>query len=92
MYETAETDQQRENAVVHLQQLDALDEIDALHEVIATYRERAGSAPGSWQELIQAGFLTGIPRDPTGSPYVYDATTQEVGLSQDSELGILPTQ
>jgi len=92
MYENADSDQQRQNAVTHMKQLDALDQIDELHEVIAAYRKRVGDAPKSWQDLIAAGFLTGVPHDPTGSPYVLDSATQEVELSPGSTLGILPTQ
>ena len=92
LYETAETDQQRDNAVIHLRQLDALDQIDILRETITTYHENTDAYPSSWQELIQAGFLKGAPLDPTGSPYVLDSTTHDVELSPASTLGVLPTR
>jgi hypothetical protein len=90
LYDTAETSQQRENAVAHLMQLDALDQMDALRRVVAAYRERAGRGPKNWQELVAAGMLNGIPADPTGAPYVLDEATGEVRTSPDTGLGLLP--
>lgn len=92
MYDNAETDQQRENAVVHMKQLDALDQIDELHAIVASYRDKVGDDAASWQDLIAAGFLNGVPHDPTGSPYRYDPATGEVALSPGSALGVLPTR
>jgi len=92
MYDAASSDQQRDNAITHLRQLDALDEIDALHEIIASYRERAGAYPTSWQVLIAAGYLKEVPVDPSGAPYTLDGATHEVKLSAGSTLGILPTR
>lgn len=90
LYDVAETSQQRENAVAHLMQLDALDQMDALRRVVAAYRERSGRGPQNWQELVAAGMLSGIPLDPTGAPYVLDGTTGEVSTSPETGLGLLP--
>lgn len=92
LYETAETDQQRDNAVTHMKQLDALDDMDRLREVIETYRKNTGAYPKNWQELMEAGLLRHVPLDPTGSPYVLDPETHEVELSSSSTLGVLPTR
>jgi hypothetical protein len=92
MYENAETDQQRDNAVVHMKQLDALDAIDELHEIIALYREKTGDYPKRWDDLIAGGLLGEVPRDPTGTPFALDPTTHEVTLGPGSTLGVLPTQ
>lgn len=92
LYETAETDQQRDNAMTHMKQLDALDQMDALRDVIDTYRKKTGTFPKNWQDLIAAGLLREVPLDPAGSPYVLDPDTHEIELSSSSTLGILPTQ
>lgn len=90
LHETAETPQQRENAAVHLQQLDALDQMDALRDVLERYETATGRAPASWQELIAAGYLKSLPFDPTGAPYVLQTSPLDVTLSEDTELGVLP--
>jgi tetratricopeptide (TPR) repeat protein len=90
--DTAETQQQKENAEAHLRQLDALDQMDVLKQVIETYREQRGAYPARWQDLIEARLLRTIPHDPTGEPYVLDPATHEVSPSRRSGLGILPTQ
>jgi hypothetical protein len=86
---SAETDQQRENAITHLRQLDALDQIDLLERVIQAYRDRTGAHPASWAELVEAGLLPSPPLDPAGSPYRLEADGK-VALSPGSSLGVLP--
>jgi hypothetical protein len=89
-HDSAETEQQRENAALHLRQLDALDQIDALRRLAGQLEERTGRYPGSWSELVQAGLLPGIPTDPTGTPYVLDPVNRAVAVSEKSKLGRLP--
>lgn len=91
LHDTAETPQQRENAIGHLRQLDALDQMDALHRLVDAYRERVGRAPGNWGELVAAGMLPGVPLDPTGAAYVLDGATGEVRTSPETGLGVLPS-
>jgi hypothetical protein len=91
LHDTAETPQQRDNATIHLRQLDALDRLDALRSVVAVFRERFGRPPGRWEELMAAGLLPSIPIDPTGAPYVLDPSSGEVRPSPESELGALPS-
>ena len=91
LHDTAETPQQQGNAAIHLKQLDALDQIDALRRVVAHFEERAGHYPSSWAELISAGILTAPPVDPTGAPYVLDAEKRDVVLSASSDLGRIPS-
>ena len=92
LYESAETSQQQDNATIHLKQLDALDEIDLLRKVIVAFHQRAGRYPGGWHELVDTGFLTKIPVDPTGVAYVMNPETHAVELGSDSKLGALPTE
>ncbi len=90
LYDMAETAQQRDNATIHLRQLDALDQMDALRRVAALFEERTSRYPESWAELVSAGFLTGTPVDPTGAPYVLDPVNRDVSPSPGSRLGRLP--
>lgn len=91
LHDTAETPQQRDNAVIHLRQLDALDQLDGLRRVAAVFGERTGRYPQTWAELISSGLLTAAPVDPTGAPYVLDPSRGEVRLSPESKLGVLPS-
>ncbi len=68
IYQSADDDFIRNNALQRLRALDVDDGIIALEQVIAAYRQRTGHWPASWLELIQAGYLPGFPRDPLGLP------------------------
>jgi hypothetical protein len=74
-----------------LAQLDALDQIDALHSLIARVTLATGRRPASWRDLIGEGWLRGEPRDPAGFPYVMDPVTARVTVSHESLLYPLPT-
>ncbi len=91
LHDTAETPQHRDNAAIHLRQLDALDQLDALRRVAALFEERTGRYPASWAELVSGGYLTGTPVDPTGAPYLLDPVNRVVAPSPESKLGRLPT-
>jgi hypothetical protein len=92
LHDTAETDQQRDNAVAHLRQLDALDQMDLLRKLVEKYREQRGGYPARWEDLVGARLLGNVPVDPTGVPYVLDPGTHEVSPSPRSGLGRLPTR
>jgi hypothetical protein len=87
---TADADWLRTQAIFRLRQLDALDEIAALDRVVAAYRARAGSLPRSWQDLIRAGYLRGLPADPAEFPLQLDPTTGVITLARNSTLNPLP--
>ncbi len=80
----------RSNATFRLAQLDALDASDALTARARAFAARAGTWPASWAVLERAGYLRGIPLDPTGVPYVLDGAARAVVLSPDSPLNPLP--
>ncbi|GMR24055.1 MAG: hypothetical protein BMS9Abin37_2544 [Acidobacteriota bacterium] len=92
IYQSAETSQQKDNATIHLKQLDALDEMDRLRRVIEAFHQRAGRYPSRWQELVDTGFLEKIPVDPAGTAYVLNPETHAVVLGRDSLLGGLPRE
>lgn len=91
LYDTAEAEALRNAAEVRLAQLDALDTIDQLNPFVWRYKAHAGRFPTSWQELVAAGALRGIPVDPAGVPYVLDHTNENVQVSPKSPLWPLPT-
>lgn len=50
-----------------------------LSAMVQCYRsEHGGMLPGSLQQLVTAGHLRDIPRDPDGKPYVHDVRTGAV--------------
>ena len=83
---TADLEWLRVAATFRLQQLAALDDIDAL----AAHLSRAGHrADRSWAPLIQSGALRAVPVDPTGVPYEISGDGAVV-LGAGSTLAPLP--
>lgn len=68
-YETTQDQQIKANAISHLQCLEVDEVVPKLEAVVRQYSERTGHAPQSWVELVQAGYLRGIPVDPIGHAY-----------------------
>jgi tetratricopeptide (TPR) repeat protein len=87
---SAQVDWLRTQARFRLRQLDAMDQIAALERAIEVYRERAGSLPASWRDLVGAGYLRGIPVDPERYPYQLDPNRGAVTLDPASPLNPLP--
>jgi hypothetical protein len=90
--ETAEDQWLRDQADLRLRQLDALDQLDALVAAAVSYRQRFGVVPGSWDDLIRAGLLRGVPVDPAGFPFVFDAARSVIAVSPQSTLNPLPVE
>jgi hypothetical protein len=68
----------KENAVRHLASLRVDEDIEHLDPLLLAYRSRFGSDARSWQDLVSAGYLPGVPVDPTGAPYVLKGDHVEV--------------
>jgi tetratricopeptide (TPR) repeat protein len=90
MYETAENDWMRSTAMLRLAQLDALDAIDQLTAAAAEFKMRTGAFPGSWDALMRARLIRGMPRDASGAAFVLDPQAGSVTLSPESPLNPLP--
>lgn len=90
LYNTADVEWLRRAATHSLQQLRALDDLDALTAIAARFTERTGRAPQSWTELVRAGLLPGVPADPSGTPYTLAADVG-ITLAEESPLQPLPT-
>jgi len=62
------------NAEDHLMAIEAAEEISNLRELVALYNSRQGGPARSFQALVAAGYLRALPRDPSGAPYILDAS------------------
>jgi hypothetical protein len=69
VYENNQDTTVRDNALKHLKSLRADMDIEELEHRVQLYRERAGSLPATWTDLVRTGILPGIPIDPSGAPY-----------------------
>ncbi|MGE3959386.1 MAG: hypothetical protein AB7H96_21915 [Vicinamibacterales bacterium] len=88
--EAAEIDWLRNDADRRLMQLDAADFIDAMQAQVD--RARAAGLPAtSWQDLIRARGIPGIPVDPTKTPFELGPDGR-VRLSPRSPLFPLPEE
>jgi tetratricopeptide (TPR) repeat protein len=76
-------------ATFRLKQLDAMEAMAVLQQRVRSYAERTGGPPGSWNDLIRAGEVRGVPLDPEQHPFVLrpDGT---IGLDPESPLNPLP--
>jgi hypothetical protein len=92
MKESADSEWIHRSADLHLAQYDAMDAIDALNQVLWTFKLRHGYLPRTWHEVMAAGMLRAIPRDPTGAPYAIDSANEVVDVSQDSALWPIPRE
>lgn len=69
VYQTSHDKMVRDNALKHLESLQAYVDIMELDRRVQAYREKTGTSPKSWSDLVRAGLLRGIPADPSGVPY-----------------------
>ena len=90
MYDSADSEWIRNEALRRLTQLRALDEIEQLRGVIQRFDLARGRFPGSWSDLVEAGYLAEVPKDPTGHTYVLDVPNGALDVSPGSELFPLP--
>ncbi|MBI3046968.1 MAG: hypothetical protein HYY76_01530 [Acidobacteria bacterium] len=88
----AEADWLRVQARFRLRQLDAMDQITALEALIEEYARRVGTRPRTWADVVQAGFLPGVPLDPDRFPYQLDPASGAVTLDRKSTINPLPIE
>ena len=90
MYETADNEWMRSEALRRLAQLDALDQIDLFARAVEEYARNTGRLPSAFEDLVAVGALTAVPIDPTGYQYLLVQRTGEVTVSPQSPLFPLP--
>ncbi len=83
-YEEAKREDIRENAKNHLLSIRVDEDLWTLEFFIEKYAAQFGSNPDSLQDLVRAGYLSHVPVDPAGIPYMYDSVTGIVWLNPDS--------
>lgn len=88
----AEVDWLRAQARFRLKQLDAMDQMTALEALITDYERRVGNLPRTWADVMQAGYLPGIPIDPDRFPYDLNPASGAVTLDRKSTLNPLPIE
>ena len=88
LYDSSDNEQIKKNARENLLRLTALDDMDVLQSLIVKVESKIGRKISSVEELVRLGVLKEVPRDPKGSPYVYNPTTGEVALSSESSIRI----
>lgn len=69
IYESTEDKLIKETAVMRLAALKVDSDVLYLQGVLQRYRDQFGAYPARWNQLIAAGYLQGIPVDPTMKPY-----------------------
>ncbi len=69
VYESAQEPMLKENAGKHPIALRVDRDVAELEHRVELYQEKTGRIPSGWNDVIQAGFLPGIPIDPNQVPY-----------------------
>ena len=69
IYREAGTEQIRKSAEEHLVALQAREDLEALNVQLKNFEQREGRPAQTMRELVAAGYLRMLPRDPTGIPY-----------------------
>jgi tetratricopeptide (TPR) repeat protein len=94
VYDNTQDKMVRETALKHIASLRADAAIEELERGVQIYRERAGSLPATWTDLVRSGLLPGVPVDPTGAPYelrpngtVWVTNTKAMPFVGESRLG-----
>ena len=68
-YQTTHDRMIRGNAAAHLRAVQSDEDIGTLDQLVEAYRQRTGHWPTSFAQMANAGYLRGIPLDPSGKPY-----------------------
>jgi tetratricopeptide (TPR) repeat protein len=85
MARSAGNDEIRRSAEAHLAALDAQEDLKKLDGLTVLYAQKEGHAPHSMQDLVSAGYLRGIPLDPSGVPFVISPNAH-VNLGSTSKI------
>jgi len=73
VYDTTHDENIRSNALWHLKALQADQDATELEKGVQFYRQRTGSYPQSFRDLVRAGILRAVPVDPAGNEYQLDS-------------------
>ena len=85
IYQSASDPSVKKNALLHLQLLKAKEDCKQIDALADGYEKRNGRRPTRMAELVQAGLLRGLPKDPMGFTYVF-GENGKAELNLDSPL------
>ena len=68
-YESTTDRQIKANAAAHLRALRVDEDVANLEALMTRYRQTTGHFSAGFAELVNAGWLRGVPLDPLGNPY-----------------------
>jgi hypothetical protein len=85
IYETSKDPEIKENAQMHLKLLRVQDDCKRLDALAEEFAKRYGRRPKRMSEMVQAGYLRGLPVDPDGFAYVF-SEEGKAELNLDSPL------
>jgi hypothetical protein len=90
MARSAGNDPIRHSAEIHLAALDAQEALKKLDGLIVLYKQKKGHEARSMQDLVAAGYLRGIPLDPSGEPYIVRSNGRAtLGPKSRIDLGLV---
>lgn len=89
VYEITKDDSLRDTALKHIASLQADALTEELEHRVQSYRKQTGALPARWLDMVHAGFLRGIPVDPSGAAFklMPDGTVQVEDPTQFPFLG-----
>lgn len=85
IYETSKDPEIKENAQMHLKLLRAQEDCKRLDALAEEFAKHYGRPPKRMSEMVQAGYLRGLPVDPDGFAYVF-SEEGKAELNLDSPL------
>lgn len=80
------------DAARRLSQLDALDAVDQLQAVVVRYKASGARTPMTWTDMVRAGYLRTVPRDPAGVVYELGPWSGDVAVADESPLQPMPVR
>lgn len=69
IYESSEDQNVRNNAMGRLAAIQVQEDMVRLEGIVDQFRQKTGRIPSNFEEMVAAGWLRGVPQDPTGTPY-----------------------
>jgi tetratricopeptide (TPR) repeat protein len=94
-YLTSDDPNIRAQAIVRLNQIESLDELDAINQLLTRYKSETGRCPPNLRVLARWLAAMGVPLDnnldpvdPDGYPYTFDSANCQAGKPRESSVGI----
>jgi hypothetical protein len=79
----------RQNAWNHLATIQVNEDLWLFEFMLERYFKTKGHRPEELEELVRAGYLKAIPRDPSGAPYFYEPAGGAVTLGPETKVRYL---